>query len=116
AVTVPPRVRAQLTLPASIPAVGATLEPILAAPRLDGAMYRSLTELGQDWLLPGLEHVPANTVTGVEPDDAFIEAFMVGLNHEMGRELLWHDYPTDQQGTVLARFWELVVPTDDLSE
>ena len=43
----------------------------------------------QDWLLPGLEHVPPNAITGVEPDVAFIEAYLLGLNHEMGRELLW---------------------------
>ena len=114
-VTVPPRVRAQVVLPAGITAVDARLEPVLAAPHLDAAMYRPLAELGQDWLLPGLEHVPPNTITGVEPDDAFIEAYLLGLNHEMGRELLWRGYPTDQRGTVMARFWDLAVPSDQLS-
>ena len=31
---------------------------------------------------------------------------MVGLNHEMGRELLWRGYPTDQRGTCFAQFWD----------
>ena len=31
-------------------------------------------------------------------DNSFVEAFLVGLNHEMGRELLWRGYPTDQRG------------------
>jgi len=35
----------------------------------------------------------------------FIEAFMVGLNHEMARELLWNGYPTDQKGTSFRQFW-----------
>jgi len=32
---------------------------------------------------------------------------MVGLNHEMSRELLWNQYPTDQQGTYLRQFWDV---------
>ncbi|MDX6505062.1 MAG: hypothetical protein QOE29_2187, partial [Gaiellaceae bacterium] len=40
------------------------------------------------------------------PESAFIESYMVGLNHEMGRELLWRGFPTDQRGTVFARFWD----------
>ena len=31
---------------------------------------------------------------------------MVGSNHEMGRELLWRGYPTDQRGTYFAQFWD----------
>ena len=31
---------------------------------------------------------------------------MVGLNHEMGRELLWRGFPTDQRGTVFSVFWD----------
>jgi hypothetical protein len=30
---------------------------------------------------------------------------MVGLSHEMGRELLWRQYPTDRRGTYFQRFW-----------
>ena len=33
----------------------------------------------------------------LETRRAFIEAVLVGLNHEMGRELLWRGYPTDQR-------------------
>ena len=32
---------------------------------------------------------------------AFIEAYMVGLNHEMARQLLWAGYPTDLRGQLL---------------
>jgi hypothetical protein len=37
---------------------------------------------------------------------AFTETFLVGLSDEMGRELLWRDYPTDQRGTYFFRFWD----------
>jgi hypothetical protein len=45
-------------------------------------------------------------VTLVEANTRFIEAFMVGLNHEMGRELLWREYPTDLRGTFFRLFWD----------
>jgi hypothetical protein len=82
------------------------LDPIMAAPEIKTPMIGPLQERGQDWLLPGLEQVPRNTVTIVEPDAAFIEAYMVGLNHEIGREMLWRGFPTDQRGTVFSRFWD----------
>ena len=30
---------------------------------------------------------------------------MIGLNHEMGRELLWREYPTDRRGSYFRFFW-----------
>jgi len=35
-----------------------------------------------------------------------VEAFLVGLSHEMARELLWRGYPTDQRGTYFRRFFD----------
>jgi len=32
---------------------------------------------------------------------------MAGLNHEMSRELLWNEYPTDQRGTYFRQFWDI---------
>ena len=31
---------------------------------------------------------------------------MAGLNHEMTRELLWNELPTDQRGTYFRQFWD----------
>jgi hypothetical protein len=31
---------------------------------------------------------------------------MAGLSHEMARELLYHEYPTDQRGTYFRQFWD----------
>jgi hypothetical protein len=82
------------------------LEPVMAAPVFPQPMYEALRDLSQDLLFPGLEHVPPNTVQLLESNSKFIEAFMVGLNTEMGRELLWRGYPTDQRGTYFRRFWD----------
>jgi hypothetical protein len=78
----------------------------MAAPVIPTPMIGPLLELGQELLLPGIADVPRNTIAIVEPNSAFIEAYMVGLNHEMGRELLWRGFPTDQRGTVFAHFWD----------
>ena len=86
------------------------IEPIMAAPTFPQPMYESLRDLSQELLLPGLEKVEPNSVLGLETNSRFVEAYMVGLNHEMGRELLWRGFPTDQRGTYFARFWDTRAP------
>jgi hypothetical protein len=82
------------------------IEPIMTAPKFPQPMYESLRDLSQQLLLPGLETVEPNSVLGLETNSRFVEAYMVGLNFEMGRELLWRGYPTDQRGTYFDRFWD----------
>jgi hypothetical protein len=82
------------------------IEPIMAAPKFPQPMYETLRDLSQQLLLPGLETVEPNSVLGLETNARFVEAYMVGLNFEMGRELLWRGYPTDQRGTYFDRFWD----------
>jgi len=83
------------------------LQELMAAPEFAQPMYEPLRDLGQDWLLPGLEKVPQNTMSLLVTNQRFIEAYMVGLSHEMGRELLWNEYPTDQRGTYFRQFWDV---------
>jgi hypothetical protein len=82
------------------------IEPIMAAPEFPQPMYRDLGNLGSDWLLPGFSQIPKNTVTLLRTNQKMIEAYVVGLNHEMARELLWREYPTDQRGTYFFQFWD----------
>ena len=49
--------------PAATEPPGDPLEPILDAPDFPQPMYEALRDLSQDFLFPGLEHVPPNTVT-----------------------------------------------------
>jgi hypothetical protein len=83
------------------------LEPIMAAPEFPQPMSQALIELSQEWLLPGLDKVPPNTVSLLRTNRPFVEAFMVGLNHEFARELLWNEYPTDQRGSYFRQFWNV---------
>jgi hypothetical protein len=106
-VAVAGRVRAQINLPSSSRVLlSRRLDPIMAAPEIPTPMIGPLQELGTEWLLPGIDEMPLNSLAIVEPDAALIEGYMVGLNHEMGRELLWRGFPTDQRGTVFSRFWD----------
>jgi hypothetical protein len=108
AVTVGASLRQRLTLAPGLQWQPADpLEPIMAAPVFDRPMYEPLAELSQDWILPGLEGVPANAVSLLLTNQRVIEAYMVGLNHEMSRELLWHEYPTDLRGTYFRQFWDV---------
>ncbi len=69
-------------------------------------MYRPLRELGNDNICPGIGRIPPNRITLLMTNSPFVESYMVGLNHEMGRELLWREYPTDQRGSYFRTFWE----------
>jgi hypothetical protein len=69
-------------------------------------MYEPLRDLSQDLLLPGLNSVPPDTVLGLKTNVRFVESYMVGLNVEMGHELLWRGFPTDQRGTYFNQFWD----------
>ena len=82
------------------------LRPIHAAPKFDKSAYNYLKDISNDFILPGIEKVPDNTISLVETNTEFIQSFMVGLNHEMSRELLWREYPTDQRGTYFSKFWD----------
>ena len=92
-------------------AVRDPLAGIMAAPVFTRPMYEALRDHYQEFLVPGLEEIPPNTITLVATNPTFVEAFMVGLNHEMARKLLWREYPTDQRGTYFKRFWG---DTDDI--
>ena len=82
------------------------LDPIMAAPTIDAPMYRRLADRSLETLSPGLGGIPPNTVLLMEENRKFIEAYLVGLNHEMNRELLWREYPADQRGTIFKYFWD----------
>jgi hypothetical protein len=91
-----------------------TTDLIRFAPEFPQPMYEPLRDFFQGMLLPGIEQVPPNTIALLETNQKFIEAYMVGLNHEMSRELLWRDYPTDRTGTYFRQFWDVrgrVVPS-----
>lgn len=83
-----------------------TLEPKQYFPEFNLPVYKYLSKISQNYLLPGIENIPQNTVLLLESNDAFVEAFLVGMNHAFGEELRWRNYPTDMRGTYFKDFWE----------
>jgi hypothetical protein len=87
-------------------------DDIMAAPDLSEPTYGALAKISHDWLLPGIDTMPTDTTTLVVANREFIASFLVGMNHELARELLWHEYPTDQRGTYARQFWTRKVTAD----
>lgn len=85
----------------------ASTDLIRFAPEFPQPMYEPLRDYFQGMLLPGLDQIPPNTIALLETNQKFIEAYLVGLNHEMSRELLWRGYPTDRRGTYFRQFWDI---------
>jgi hypothetical protein len=83
------------------------LEPMLVHPEFERPMYEPLRDISEDWLLPGLNQIKRDTIGLAVTNQKFIEAYMTGLNHEMTRELLWNEFPTDQRGTYFRQFWSI---------
>ncbi len=105
--TITRRVRARLRLDGDVPPQADPLDPIMWAPDFPQPMYEPLREISQDLILPGVKHVPQNTILLLQANRRFLESYMVGLNHEMAAELLWSGYPTDQRGSYFRQFWDV---------
>lgn len=73
---------------------------------LPDPMYRTLAQR-TELIVPGLGKLPVNGVTMVAPDATFIEAFMLGANHEIMRELIWREVPIPLDATIFRQFWDV---------
>lgn len=106
--TIPRRFLASTTLAPHITAqLIETFDEIKYYPRIDIPMYRPLKGLSDDHFVPNLNLIERDSVVALETNQDFIEAYMVGVNHEFSRELLWREYPTDQRGTYFRQFWDI---------
>jgi len=83
------------------------LKPVMAYPEFPDPAYLAIKKLSQDFILPNVSRLPENSLTLMESNQKFIEAVMAGLNHEMARELLWREFPTDQRGSYFRQFWSV---------
>lgn len=105
--TVPRRALDRIDAPWNLRDRPDPLATVMAAPEFPQPMYEPLAERSQEHLLPGIEYVPADSVSLAETNPEFIVAYLVGCNHELGRELLWREYPTDQRGSYFRQFWDV---------
>lgn len=81
--------------------------PVMAYPEIEIPMYKPLADISSELFLPNINLIEQNSITLLENNQKFIESYMVGINHEMSRELLWREYPTDQRGSYFRQFWDV---------
>lgn len=106
-VTIPAFTYTGITFPAYIVAQNfEVFREAMAYPVYDDPMYEKLLALPGEHFLPNIDKIPPNTITLLETNQRFIEAYMLGLNVAMASELLWREYPTDQRGSYFRQFWD----------
>jgi hypothetical protein len=110
--TIPKRIMAGIFIPPRLtgdifrPPAETFVEP-MAYPVIDLPMYEPLKNLSSELFLPNINLIEPNSITLLQTNQRFIESYMVGLNHEFARELLWREYPTDQRGSTFRQFWDV---------
>ncbi len=117
--TIPSYTLAGITFPARfVDQFTETFREAMAYPEFDTPMYEALLDMSSEHFLPNIDKIKPNTITLLETNQRFIEAYMVGLNHEFARELLWREYPTDQRGSYFRQFWDVsgVIDREGLSK
>lgn len=90
--------------------------PILAYPIFPEPTYKYLKEFSEEFVIPGIGDIPMDSVSVFSTNPSFIESYLAGLNTEMGRELLWREYPTDQRGSYFRKFWDSEVSMKDIAD
>jgi hypothetical protein len=106
-VTIPKRAMSMISIPSWIvQQIGDQFGEVMAYPKIDLPMYGPLKDISAELLLPNINLIPPNSITLIETNQKFIEAYMVGLNHDFARKLLWREYPTDQRGSYFRQFWD----------
>ncbi len=80
--------------------------PVMIHPDFLDPTFFYLRELSVDYVLPAAGSLAKNSISCFYSNQAFEEAFLLGMNTEMGRELMWREYPTDQRGSYFRKFWD----------
>jgi hypothetical protein len=105
--SIPAFTLASLTIPPQLVAINSErFREAMAYPEIDIPMYKPLLDISTEHFLPNIDKIPQNTITLLETNQRFIESYMIGLNHEFARELLWREFPTDQRGSYFRQFWD----------
>jgi hypothetical protein len=98
--------------------IGDEFNEVMAYPKIDLPMYDPLKAISIELFLPNINLIAPNSITLIETNQKFIESYMVGLNHEFARKLLWRGFPTDLRGSYFRQFWDVrsYIDSEGLSE
>jgi hypothetical protein len=86
--------------------LSSSIAPLVAAHEDPSPLAPHLVAIDRRFMLPGAE-VPPDTVGVLAVDAPFVEAILIGANHELLRELAWRGVPSDRRGTPLTQFFDV---------
>ena len=107
-----PLVAARASIVARIPALAKLLPAdempasFALAPEFEDPLFWDLAEIDEDVIVPGIGDFPVNRVRLLAVDPGFVGAYLLGAQHELAREFLWREYPTDLTATFFTRFFD----------
>ena len=90
--------------------------PVLAHPIFPEPVYHYLKQFSDKFVLPCAREQLVNSVSMLETNPAFIEAYLCGMNTEMAKEMLWREYPTDERGSYFRKFWDCETSDQDIMQ
>ncbi len=90
--------------------------PIMAYPLFPEPTYYYLKAFSEKFILPCVHDLPQESVAMFESNNKFVEAYLCGMNTEMGEELMWREYPTDRRGSYFRKFWDSETSVADISK
>lgn len=72
---------------------------------LDFPTWSVLNQYDREWLLPDVGSLPKDSITALQTNPTFIDAFMLGINTQFMSEMRWRDLAVARTSTPLRMFW-----------
>jgi hypothetical protein len=72
---------------------------------LDFPTWDLLRKYDKEWLLPGASTLPKDSITALQTNPVFIDAYMLGINTQFMSEMRWRDLAVARTCTPLRMFW-----------
>ncbi len=91
-----------------------SFDPILVSPKINEPLCVPLKRISLETILPGAGNLENNVVFLMEENRPFVEGFINAANAEMGSELVFNEFFTDQRGTIFRYFWESTTLEDGI--
>lgn len=82
-----------------------TLVPTEFPIGLDFPTWGLLKQYDREWLLPGADSLDKDSVTALQTNPTFVDAFMMGINTQFMSEMRWRDLAVARTCTPLRMFW-----------
>lgn len=76
-----------------------------AQPTFPEPVLPLLQDTRPELVAPGLDLLPAESVTLLETNIDFVAALMTGMNHALAIELAWRGFPVDRRTSFFRTFW-----------